>query len=249
MAMDHVVSKMDNVSLTSQDDSNMVTLEDFRHAQTVVRPSAMREVTLELPKVRWSDIATGQAGAKVQSQIRECVEWPLKHADTLARLGIQAPKGLLLYGPPGCSKTLIAKALATESGLNFVAVKGPELLNNYQSSQVIDAALLRPGRLDRLLYVGPPDLEARRKLLEIRAAKMTFGNDVNLDEIATMTEGCSGAEMVAICQDAGLRAMNEDLNAPCIAQRHLCGAAADVRRRITPQMIHSLEAWRDQVAL
>lgn len=258
MAMDHVVSKMDNVSLTSQDDSNMVTLEDFRHAQTVVRPSAMREVTLELPKVRWSDIATGQAGAKVQSQIRECVEWPLKHADTLARLGIQAPKGLLLYGPPGCSKTLIAKALATESGLNFVAVKGPELLNKYVGEserslrevfrkaraaspsiiffdeidgltttrgsdgggeashsdrliatllnemdgveglghvivvaatnrpQVIDAALLRPGRLDRLLYVGPPDLEARRKLLEIRAAKMTFGNDVNLDEIATM---------------------------------------------------------------
>lgn len=266
--LDAVVSKLDDVSLSHTGpnggsfsaNGNKVTLADFQHAQTVVRPSAMREITLELPKVRWSDIATGQAGAKVQSQIRECVEWPLKHADTLARLGIQAPKGLLLYGPPGCSKTLIAKALATESGLNFVAVKGPELLNKYvgeserslrevfrkaraaspsiiffdeidgltttrgdgdgggsESShsdrliatllnemdgveglghvvvvaatnrpQVIDPALLRPGRLDRLLYVGPPDLEARRKLLEIRSSKMTFGSDVNLDEIATM---------------------------------------------------------------
>jgi len=89
-----------------------------------IRPSAMREVFIETPKVKWSDIG-GQK--EVKQKLRECVEWPLTHQDTFKRLGIEPPKGILLYGPPGCSKTMTAKALATESGLNFIAVKGPEV--------------------------------------------------------------------------------------------------------------------------
>ena len=91
---------------------------------TLVQPSAMRSVFLETPTVRWADIG-GQS--YVQQKLRECVEWPLRYPEAFTRLGVRAPKGVLLYGPPGCSKTLTARALATESGLNFIAVKGPEV--------------------------------------------------------------------------------------------------------------------------
>lgn len=97
---------------------------DLTNALPSIRPSAMREIFIETPTVRWSDIG-GQT--VVKQKLKECVEWPLLHADTFARLGVTAPRGVLLYGPPGCSKTLIAKALATESGINFMAVKGPEV--------------------------------------------------------------------------------------------------------------------------
>lgn len=266
-----------------------VTLADFGHAQAIVRPSAMREVFVETPKVAWSDIAdngdqvgpSGERLPSVQRQIRECVEWPLTHAHTFKRLGIHAPKGALLYGPPGCSKTMTAKALAKESGLNFLAIRGPELVSKYVGESerairemfrraraaapsilffdeldaisgvrsmesnnasndrivaslltemdgidtenhvvvvaatnrpdCIDPALLRPGRLDRLVYVGPPNADARRKILEMRAAKMSVAADVDFGAVAERAEGCSGAEVVSICQEAGILAMNEDM--------------------------------------
>lgn len=119
--------QLNDLTLSGDGGVNGLTAEDFAIAQAKVRPSAMREISLELPKVAWDDIAPGQSGLEVQSKIRECVEWPLKYRASMERLGIEAPRGVLLYGPPGCSKTLIARALASESGLNFVAVKGPEV--------------------------------------------------------------------------------------------------------------------------
>lgn len=104
--------------------SPTMTADDLHTALPTIRPSAMREVFIETPKVRWSDIG-GQA--IVKQKLRECVEWPLTHPETFTRLGVSPPRGILLYGPPGCSKTLTAKALATESGINFMAVKGPEV--------------------------------------------------------------------------------------------------------------------------
>jgi AAA family ATPase len=104
--------------------SPIMTNDDLHTALPTIRPSAMREVFIETPKVRWSDIG-GQA--VVKQKLRECVEWPLNHPETFTRLGVSPPRGILLYGPPGCSKTLTAKALATESGINFMAVKGPEV--------------------------------------------------------------------------------------------------------------------------
>lgn len=101
-----------------------LTNADVLATLPTVRPSAMREVFVETPEVRWSDIG-GQDDVK--QKLRECVEWPLTHRDTFKRLGVEAPRGVLLYGPPGCSKTMTAKALATESGINFIAVKGPEV--------------------------------------------------------------------------------------------------------------------------
>jgi len=101
-----------------------ITYADFLASLPHIRPSALRSVLLENPQVRWSDIG-GQP--HVRQKLREVVEWPLKHPEAFARLGVRPPRGVLLYGPPGCSKTLIAKALATESGINFIAVKGPEV--------------------------------------------------------------------------------------------------------------------------
>lgn len=101
-----------------------VNLQDMKEAMSEIRPSAMREIMLEVPKVYWSDIG-GQADIK--QRLKESVEWPLQHPEAFERLGIRPPKGVLLFGPPGCSKTLMAKALATEAGSNFIAVKGPEV--------------------------------------------------------------------------------------------------------------------------
>ncbi|KAF1419143.1 Spermatogenesis-associated protein 5, partial [Spheniscus humboldti] len=108
--------------------SVMIAFNDFLQGMNDVRPSAMREVAVDVPKVSWSDIG-GLDDIKLK--LKQAVEWPLKHPDSFIRMGIQPPKGVLLYGPPGCSKTMIAKALAHESGLNFLAVKGPELMNKY----------------------------------------------------------------------------------------------------------------------
>lgn len=101
-----------------------VNVDDMKSAMAEIRPSAMREILLEVPKVYWKDIG-GQDGIK--QRLKESIEWPLKHPEAFLRLGIRPPKGILLYGPPGCSKTLMAKALATEAGSNFIAVKGPEV--------------------------------------------------------------------------------------------------------------------------
>ncbi|SPO24095.1 related to AFG2 - ATPase of the CDC48/PAS1/SEC18 (AAA) family [Ustilago trichophora] len=334
-AHDGLEAQIQSISLESVEHQNLgeaeldkVNAGDLQAALSLVRPSAMREIFLEPPKVFWSGIAgsstpsTGGSGAlsskSVQAQVRELVEWPIKHAATFSRLGVSPPRGVLLYGPPGCSKTLIARALATESGLNFLAVKGPELYSKYvgeserairdtfkkaraasptiiffdeidalsssrddESSssdalnsrmiaallndmdgieamsdvivigatnrpQSLDPALLRPGRLDRLVYVGPPDHEARKQILRSRMAKMAVKADaVDLDKLGQMTDGCSGAEVVSICQEAGLLAMDEDINCQAIEQRHFESAASSVKRRITSLMIMQYENWRD----
>ncbi|MFT7806377.1 spermatogenesis-associated protein 5 [Arapaima gigas] len=109
-------------------DAVTITLEDLQLAMSQVKPSAMREVAVDVPKVRWSDVG-GMEDVKLK--LKQAVEWPLRHPEAFSRMGIHPPKGVLLYGPPGCSKTMIAKALANESGLNFLAIKGPELFSKY----------------------------------------------------------------------------------------------------------------------
>ncbi|TIA91420.1 hypothetical protein E3P99_01100 [Wallemia hederae] len=287
-----------------------LTHSDLLSTLPHICPSALRSVQLSIPETRFADIA-GQEDVK--SQLQQCVIWPQTHAHTFARLGLTPPRGVLLYGPPGCSKTLAAKALAGESGINFLAVKGPELLDKFvggsekairdifakaraaapsiiffdeidsiasarddststtsgmvasmlnemdgieelngvtvlaatNKPQVIDPALMRPGRLDRIIYVGPPELEARTQLFGIRLGKMAVEEGISHEELAVMTQGCSGAEIVSVCQDAAMRAMQEDLNAECVRKYHLTSACWNVRRRITTEMLKSYEEWRD----
>lgn len=299
--------------------SDKVGMPDVTAALAVVRPSAMREVFVETPKVTWADVAgEDDAALSIKRQVQECVEWPLQHAATFRRLGLDPPRGALLYGPPGCSKTLTAKALARESGLNFLAVRGPELVSKYVGEserairevfrrarqaapsiiffdeldaisgvrgteghhatdrmvaslltemdgidtdshvvvvaatnrpECIDPAILRPGRIDRLIYVGPPSTSVRERILHMRTKRMALAPDVELAAVAERAHGCSGAEVVAICQEAGLRAMSEDVECEHIAQRHLLAAADAMQRRITPAMLTHYEAWRRSLAL
>ncbi|XP_043695669.1 calmodulin-interacting protein 111 isoform X2 [Telopea speciosissima] len=265
-----------------------VAFEDFEKAKMKVRPSAMREVLLEVPKVHWDDVG-GQT--EVKKQLMEAVEWPQKHQDAFRRIGTHPPTGVLLFGPPGCSKTLMARAVASEAGLNFLAVKGPELFNKWVGesekavrslfakartnapsivffdeidslaiirgqendgasvsdrvmSQLlveldglhqrvdvtviaatnrpdkIDPALLRPGRFDRLLYVGPPNEIDREEIFRIHVRKMPCSCDVSLRELACLTQGCTGADISLICREAAVAAIEESLDASEIKVTH-----------------------------
>lgn len=282
--------------------SDVLEKEDLMGALTVVRPSAMRELLIEVPNVRWTDIG-GQDDLKLK--LRQAVEWPLKHSESFLRLGIRPPAGVLLYGPPGCSKTMIAKALATESGLNFLSIKGPELFSKWvgeseravrdlftKARQVapsiiffdemdaiggergageagvhervlaqllteldgvvplnsvtilaatnrpdrMDRALLRPGRLDRLIYVPLPDFETRLQIIELKLCKMSTSDDVNSHNLATRTEGFSGAELQALCHEAALRALEKDLDCPEVTMEHFEHVLKDFKPR-TPQSL------------
>ncbi|XP_026415570.1 calmodulin-interacting protein 111-like [Papaver somniferum] len=280
----------DKVTSTSEEGSlPKVTFDDFEKAKMRVRPSAMREVTLEVPKVRWDDVG-GQIEAK--KQLIEAVEWPQKHRDAFKRIGSRPPTGVLMFGPPGCSKTLLARAVASQAGLNFLAVKGPELFSKWVGesekavrsvfakaranapsiiffdeidglaivrgqendggasvgdrvmSQLlveldglhqrvdvtviaatnrpdkIDSALLRPGRFDRLLYVGPPNETDREDIFHIHIQKMPCGLDVSIRELSILTDGCTGADISLICREAALAAIEESPEISEISMAH-----------------------------
>uniref|UniRef100_A0A5B7BLR3 AAA+ ATPase domain-containing protein n=1 Tax=Davidia involucrata TaxID=16924 RepID=A0A5B7BLR3_DAVIN len=273
-----------------------VAFEDFEKARIKVRPSAMREVVLEVPKINWADVG-GQK--EVKTQLTEAVEWPQKHQDAFKRIGTRPPTGVLMFGPPGCSKTLLARAVASEAGLNFLAVKGPELFSKWVGesekavrslfakaranapsviffdeidglavirgkesdgvsvadrvmSQLlveldglhqrvnvtviaatnrpdkIDPALLRPGRFDRLLYVGPPNEKDRRDIFSIHLRKIPCA-DVCIKELALLTEGCTGADISLICREAALAAIEESLDNSEITMEHLKTAIKQVQ--------------------
>jgi len=257
----------------------IVRMSDFQEALKEVEPSAMREVLVEVPDIKWGDIG-GLEGVK--EELREAIEWPLKYPELFAQMNAVPPKGLLLYGPPGTGKTLLAKAAANESEANFISVKGPELLNKFvgesekairevfrkarQASpciiffdeidsvapvrgsssgdsnvtervisqfltemdgleelrnviiiaatnrpDIVDPALLRPGRFDRLLLVPPPDLEARKQIFRIHTKKTPLAEDVKLDELARKTEGYTGADIASICNTAVMLSIKEHI--------------------------------------
>ena len=256
-----------------------VTMSDFMEALKDVEPSAMREVLVEVPTVKWEDIG-GLADVKLELQ--EAVEWPLKYPEIFEHMDAKPPKGILLYGPPGTGKTLLAKAVANESEANFISVKGPELLSKWVGESekavreifrkakqaapsiiffdeidsiapirgggygdshvtervisqfltemdgleelrgvvviaatnrpdIIDPALLRPGRFDKLLYVPLPDFKARKEILKIHLKKKPLADDVDIDDLAKRTEGYTGADLAAICNTAVMLAIREHI--------------------------------------
>lgn len=286
--------------------------DDLDQALLLVRPTAMHDITLQPPSVRWEDIG-GQDSVK--NALRRAVETPLLHPERMKRMGGSAKKGLLLYGPPGCSKTLSAQAMATEIGFNFFAVKGAELLNMYvgeseravrdifararaaspsiiffdeiesigskrerggrnngvnvlttllnemdgietlkgvtvlaatNQPQALDLALLRPGRFDKLLYVEPPDFDGRVAILKVKQRKMDFAEDVDIQELARLTDGYSGAELVGICQTAC-----DDVIEQCeiqgqeqqIHMEDFLKAIGQVKKQITPELLDGYKRW------
>ena len=285
-----------------------VQFTDFESALQQVRPSALQEIFLETPNVRWLDIG-GQHDIK--RQLHNAIERPLKFADRMKKLRLKPKKGVLLYGPPGCSKTLLVRALATEAGLNFLAIKGAELISMYvgeseratrevfrkaraaspsiiffdeidaiasrgrtgsdlnvlttllnemdgfeelknvfvvaatNKPQQIDPALMRPGRFDNVVYIGPPDFEARKEIFRKQLGGGLYqseaGLEVDIEEFGSSTEGFSGAEIVAICQTAGEVAFDEERDT--INFEDIRKAIGKTPRSITSETLQEFEMW------
>lgn len=287
---------------------NQITVEDLEYGLKQVPPSVMKELTVEVPKVLWKDIG---GNAAVKKKIKQAVEWPLKNPEAFIRMGIDPPRGVLLYGPPGCSKTLTAKALATESGLNFISIKGPELFSKYVGDSekairktfskarsaapsivfideldalaiergtgntvadrvlatlltemdgveyrkdvivvaatnrpdMIDKAFLRPGRIDRILYVPLPDSTSRKEIFEINFRKMPIGYDVDLDTLVEETLNYSGAEICAICREAAMDALANDYEASAISKKNFETAFNSVLPQTSSEITNMYEKY------
>ena len=246
----------------------VVTGDDFKNAQKEIQPSALREVLVQIPDIKWDDVGGLE---DVKQELKEAVEWPLKHPETFQRLGIRPPKGTLLYGIPGTGKTLLAKAVASESEANFISVKGPELLSKWvgesekgvrevfrkakQASPtviffdeidaiastrsgndtILDAGLMRPGRFDRHIQVKEPDEEARISIFKVHTKGMPLADDVDIKKLAKNTEGYVGADIEAVCREAAMLALRDDLEASEITYKYFKDAIDKVKPGNKPQ--------------
>lgn len=289
-----------------------VAMSDFEEALGEVEPSAMREVTVEVPNVRWADIGGLE---KAKQELVETIEWPLRYPDIFGRARLRPSKGILLCGPPGTGKTLLAKAVATESGVNFISIKGPELLSKFVGEsekgiretfrrarqvapcvlffdeidsivprkgggsvdghvaervvsqfltemdgieslkgvtvlaatnrpELIEQALLRPGRFDRIISLGMPDEASRKMIFEVHTKEKGLDNgSVNFENLAKETWGMSGADIESVCRTASLLAIKEWVSAGkgknperfAITGKHFTDALNEFRNRLASE--------------
>ncbi len=278
--------------------------KDFIEALKVVRPSAMREVLIQVPNTKWDDVGGLD---NVKQELKEAVEWPLQHKEAFTRLGVKPPKGVLLYGPPGTGKTMLAKAVANESEANFILVKGPEMLSKWvgesekavrkifekarQASpsiiffdeidsiaprrggsgndsnvtervvnqlltemdglqeladvviiaatnrpDIMDTALLRPGRFDRIIYVPVPDKATRKLIFQVHLKGMKLDKDVELKTLVERTDGYVGADIEAVCREAAIMALRKDLKAKAVKMEFFEEALLKVRPSTTKEI-------------
>ena len=282
-----------------------ITSDDFREALKEVRPSALREVQVQIPDVSWDDVG---GLSELKEELKEAVEWPIKYKDAYDYVDIESPKGILLHGPPGTGKTLIAKALAKMTESNFISIKGPELLSKWVGESekgvremfrkarqaapciifldevdalvprrgggsdshvtenvvsqilteidgleelnnvliigatnrldIVDEALLRPGRFDRIIKVPNPDTNGRKHIFEIHTKNKPLGNDVKISEIVRLTDDFSGAEIAAVANRAAITALkryvggkSNNIREIKISQQDLVDAVDKVRPR------------------
>jgi transitional endoplasmic reticulum ATPase len=292
--------------------SPVVAMADFSAALEVVRPTSMASSTLRLATVTLDDVGDMAA---VKEVLTESVLWPLTYPDTFARLGVQPPRGVLLYGPPGCGKTFLVTALAGSGRANVLSVKGAELLSKWVGESeravrelfrrareaaptlifldevdalapvrgqatdggttdrvvaallteldgveslrnvvvigatnrpdLVDAALLRPGRLERLVYVPPPDPAARADILTAAARSVPLAPDVDLASLATSLDGFSAADCAALIREAALAAMRESLEASTVTAAHMAVARERVRPSLDPAQVAWLAAYAE----
>ncbi|OLE77125.1 AAA family ATPase [archaeon 13_1_20CM_2_54_9] len=289
-----------------------VNLGDFTNAYREITPTAMREVYIEVPSVNWADVG---GLTDVKQELQEAVEWPLKKPEVFTRVGIRPPKGILLFGPPGCGKTMLARAVATESEANFISIKGPELFSKWVGESekairevfrkgrtaapsivffdeldsvaprrgmglgdsgaservisqlltemdgieslvnvvvigasnrpdIIDPAILRPGRFDRLIYVPAPDHATRLQILRIHTRNMPLVHDVDLDQITRQAAGYSGADLEAVCREAGLISLRRDIEAKSVTIEDFRDALERIKPSVTPDMDNWYQGFR-----
>jgi transitional endoplasmic reticulum ATPase len=284
-----------------------VTMNDFFNAYKETTPTAMREVYIEVPTIHWDDIGGLE---EVKQDLKEAVEWPLKNPEVFEKLGIKPPKGILLYGPPGCGKTLLARAVATESEANFITIKGPEVFSKWVGESekairevfrkarmaapavvffdeidslaprrglgfsdsgvservisqlltemdgivsledivviaatnrpdMVDPAVIRPGRFDRLIYVPEPSEASRLQIFKIYTKGMPLAKDVNVSPLATITKNYSGADIDSVCREAAMYALRRDINTKEVTSADF----QEAMKRVGPSILPDMEKW------
>jgi transitional endoplasmic reticulum ATPase len=289
-----------------------VTRQDFKNALKMVEPSAMREVLIEIPNIKWEDVGGLE---EIKHLLKEVVEWPLKNPQAFKNVGIRPPSGVLLYGPPGSGKTMLAKAVANEAGANFISIAGPELLSKFVGESekhvrdvfrrakqvapaiiffdeidslaprrglevgtrvmenvvsqiltamsgleemhnvivlaatnrpdILDPALLRPGRFDRQIFVPAPDQKSRLEILKIHTRNMPL-KGIDLKKLARETDGYTGADIEALAREAGLSALRENMKTKAVTKKHFAGAIKKVRPSVTPRLLEFYKNMTDQ---
>ena len=292
-------------------ESLKVKREDFMNSLHEIQPSALREVYVERPNVKWSDIGGVE---EVKMQVQEAVELPLKRPEVFEKMGIRPVRGILLYGPPGTGKTLLAKAVANESDANFIAISGAQVLTKYVGESektvreifrkarmsapcilfideidaiaprrsgsgedgamaiervvdtlltemdglqslknvvviaatnrpdILDTALMRPGRFDRIIEVTPPDEPARLQIFKICTAKMPLEKDVEIKDLARGTEGYTGADIDNLVREAGMAAIREESKK--VALRHFQNSVKSVVPSVRKEHMDSVNRFK-----
>jgi transitional endoplasmic reticulum ATPase len=308
--------KLDEIIPREILESMEVTGNDFEEALKEVEPSAMREVMIEVPKVKWDDIGGLE---EARQELIEAVEWPLKFPEKFEKMSIRPPRGILLYGPPGTGKTLLAKAVATESSANFISVRGPQLLSKWVGEseksirelfkkarqvspsiifldeldaiapirgtefgsktservinqllteldgievlksvvviaatnrpEIIDPALIRSGRFDRLVFIGPPGKAGRVSIFNIHLKNLKdkhLCEDVDIDELADLTENYVGSDIESLCREAVMLALRENFETDIVEMRHFNEALKKVRPALADDMVEYYQKLQEQ---
>eukprot|EP00560_Eucampia_antarctica_P008628 CAMPEP_0197826680 /NCGR_PEP_ID=MMETSP1437-20131217/3595_1 /TAXON_ID=49252 ORGANISM="Eucampia antarctica, Strain CCMP1452" /NCGR_SAMPLE_ID=MMETSP1437 /ASSEMBLY_ACC=CAM_ASM_001096 /LENGTH=944 /DNA_ID=CAMNT_0043427213 /DNA_START=40 /DNA_END=2874 /DNA_ORIENTATION=+ len=348
-ALQCIRSHVDHMDVDSEDpipeealDQLIVEDDHFVHALAVSDPSTLRENKIEVPDVKWKDIG-GLEDTK--RELQEMVRYPIEHRGLFEKFGMQASRGVLFYGPPGCGKTLMAKAIANECGANFISVKGPELLNMWfggseanvrdlfdkaraaspcilffdemdsiarsrsggggggssetsdrvinqilseidgigsgktlfiigatNRPDILDPGIMRPGRLDQLIYIPLPDKESRVSIFKANLRKSPIADDLTFEQLSDVTEGFSGADITEICQRAAKNAIRDSITAeierqrrvesgeltqeeadalpdqvPCITRIHFEASMSKARRSVTPDIVKQYDDFSSKM--
>lgn len=292
-------------------DNLRVTREDFFNALREVRPSALREVFIERPNIRWADIGGLE---NVKKELKEAVELPLKNPEVFTRMGIRPVKGILLVGLPGTGKTMFAKAVATETEANFISIKGPEVLSKWVGEsekavretfrkarmatpcvifideldsiaphrgggdegnrvservvdtlltemdgltglknvvviaatnrpELLDMALMRGGRFDRIIEIPTPEEKTRLEIFRIHSKGMPLAKGIDLEEFAKKTEGYTGADIENVCREAGMAAIRRGVNTDKVEERDFEEALSVVKPSVTKPYVDKIKKF------